>query len=1014
MSITDINEHLRNETTDYSMKEGVGKHNARRVFSTIKFALATIATFGIIYLVYYFKNQKKINQLKIGLADNTLVQRQIQVLNNIKSQTKALKKGQNLFDHIVKTVAISEPSYYAKKTTDAESIEGAANREREHRYHYRGLAEDFDPEEHPELFSKNSSAEHLYQSAFTHVFEELINDPNIRFSKNREFHKSGLFNQQKSAFIRLIILDLIKEAELETPACGQGNPDSHLEILKLNNNVSVSKVTSTQVYQKSKKGSYETGLMYLSRDAFTPLNDGNISGEIDPIGVKWILEKTSPEDLKTLKYFLLRSFLPEDSPLLTNVSSKIEPSNDLGYAAAMIEKIASGVEKRFSSQFNVLWECSAKDTEGNLPEQNEETPFAIKASNRVFSKKVPNKQTTNKAATVTLNILKGIGIFFANILTLGIYSIAKYIIIENRIDRLNPTTKPKRLATQKKLYQEIASSRARLDEEIKSFSENPPIKLGIVNETDPLKSHQKSDLDEEAIIMEPPEDDKKFEKLFAWRLSTPGSLVNTTMDELLHTAFDKAYEDLMELASDGEISFSRNENLKYFNVDMPNGNAQQKPLTRLVVFDLINNASLTKQSGKYQLHLNDALIVGKSQPTEIFNISTQNTERLYLDEDSWTPPPIRDNPINPIGKGIDPIGVKWLLEKLSDYELSNLLTLLLDEYYPEESDKLKEAKNFINSNSRASLNVVRAFNMICEISTSIDTRYKKLIQALWVKNANDDDDDAPMPPNKTPIDIPDAKNIPAFNRVEWVPGVPMTKKLQKAFDISKNRLSLIWDNFSEEDLLHPMRKEIRGKNFYLTHFDLVQNSTENGTPDLSGLALYNQQFYEKHELFGGGCLYGALTCSLFQETSLNSDHAKLVKNAMADYLDLHKDEYRNKIQTEIGMELPNFQNWLRAEYPDNRGMGLTDLEAEIFAYTFGIRVEIFSEQMPSTVNEDGLIQATTSYGPRTKECVFLRNKSGFSWYAAQPTLKEPDVNDLSNRAEAIRRHNLVWSHRAYD
>lgn len=970
-----FNDFIIHRGLDYSSKETTIGHRTKLIFKTIGLIIGNILTLGILGTVLDLKDQRKIRKLQLGKGDS-LVQAQRRKIADLKRKETP----------------------YVKKAEDPNNIAGAAKSDRSHRYYAKGMTIDAvgNDKDGIEDYIKNNSAEALFKSAFEHTFEQLIADGNYQLSRNKDIREDE-YAAQRSALARLMVLDLIEEAELQSNACGTID-------LHLNNNITVYQQCSEKIVRKDDNGYLEATEAFVDQTAFTPSNNGTVKGLIDPCGIKLILAKINEEEKAALKIALARALTDDASQELIDAKALIAANQDLSYAMNMIERITDGIEERYKNAFELFWNYFANEDDGDLPNLK---PAEDK---EVMLISYPTTSVQKKTNQKALTILKAIGIIFLNISTLHLYSLAKYLINQRKINQLDPATKTQSIACQRKLYAEIDSleklKKGEKDNNVTQIDPKQAQRLGPLNEEDELKRYQKREfnwenavapIDVDSIEVDIP--DAEYDPIgffqYSWRLSNKKTLENTTMERLLITAFDEIFQLLITKAEDGQIQFSRNENWIY-RVDI------HTVMTRMIVLDLIKWAQMTCKDDVHTLHLNGDLKVSRSIPEVIAReVNGRRVEEpFYMQSDAWTPLPFKDNP-NPVMRGIDPIGIKWILTQLDQEDMNHLERLLLDEYIPDDNADLVATKNYIRRNAghpKVKL-IKQAVHLIKEVAKSLDTRYGSLLKTLWKKNANQDEgDNGALPPEKAPeVEAPP----PAVDAiVPWEPAVDLPLGLQPIFNRMKANVEGLWSNMNRNILSNPKHPT-------------QENISYNLSNDHFGAeAEIKDQFNLTHWMVGGGCFYGAITSLITQDNTGNTDeNAAMIKRAMANYLNEHKHEYRNAIQQELNMSVDDLIDFLRG---GRRGLhySFTNVEAEIFAHTFGIKVQLLCPGCSIKVS-DGLMQSEGfSVGPNTKESLYLWN-TGYSWYAAMPKLRQPAADVPANQARAIRNLRIFWQPNGY-
>lgn len=974
--------HIKNGLYDNTSKVSPLAHATKNFFKIVGVLLGNLVTLGLLGAFLTLKDQRKINQLRLGQGGSSLVQAQRKKIAQLNEQ---IASRQNLFDILKQTEGTKQETPYKKTDADPENIEGPS-RKMGHRYYAKGLT--IDPIDQPDAtnedFIANSTPEALLKSAFEHIHTQLTQNPEYHFSKNRDIRNKD-YAYQRSAVVKLMILDLIEEAELKVEACGE-------IYLYLNNQDNLKEFAQCpeKILRKRQDGSLETTEAYLEQTAFTPLNSGTVKGLIDPLGVKWTLAKMSDQEKAALKTLLSDALYADDTQQLIAAKALLAGNKNLKYVFSMIERISAGVEERYKKSLNAFWKHFSNHFDGNLPVKKIQE--AQKAVTRNVSKTVSLSVSQKKTNEVTRSAFRTVALFFLSLATLGIYSLIKYINQQHQIEGLDPATRHKKVLSQQKLYGEIKQ----LKDQLKNSNN-----LGPVHEEDEIGRYQKRPADPDTLDFQPGDDDESLDA-YIWRLPTVGTLDNTTMEGLFVSAFGIIHEKLVEKAQVWrQIQFSRNE-------EWAMQTDKHTVLTRMMVLELIQKARIIHENGEHKLNLNTLLEVGRSMPERVSKIvdGKEVQELVYLNNDPWTPPAIRST-ATPVMRGIDPIGIKWILEQLSHEEMEHLERLLLDEYIPDYDRKnpeikdhigskaLFDTKNWIRKNPESPrVKLVRqALHLIKEVALSLDNRYSKLFVTLWKKFSNEESDkNGALPPVKKQED--DLAPVDPGAIVAWQPNVDLPAGLKANFEAMQKRVQIISEHMSRNLLQNPANSSQEGQ-VYAIGYD------------------HPTQFVVKHAMPGrGGCLYGALTALLFQDVAkVTAENTNLMMKAMAAYLKDHREDFAESIRADLrGATVQQLIDFLDCgDYTKQHPTAgsYSNVDAEIFAHTFGVKVQIFGNTVGVKV-VNGLPQTKTKANcPNTKETLYLINKG--SWYAMAPDLKAPAPGDTSELAQAIRKHREYWN-----
>jgi len=418
-------------------------------------------------------------------------------------------------------------------------------------------------------------------------------------------------------------------------------------------------------------------------------------------------------------------------------------------------------------------------------------------------------------------------------------------------------------------------------------------------------------------------------------------------------------------------------------------------LHRYLVFFLIDGASLTYDpcNQKYKLILNDSeLSIGYSEPYSVcfgINQNLLETGIVFCNVDDWTPP------TNVLPHGIDPIAAKWILHSLAPEEKQHLVTLLLEDIIDDEHIRFKQFRTFLSQFHEKGEQIYLCYDLICEMAISIEKKFPEVIAKEWNNFAKED------------IPLPIEKEKQPTSLSPYVPwNKPLTKNaiLSNAFD----EIELFWKQFSNNDLESPP-----SKSFYPPWGEAIYSK-------LSKYFYIVHPMIDLNKFSSQGCLFSALTASLFQKVEcLQLSYSLMIKKQMGQFLSQNKDRFQDRVKKEMPRYLLQnkkeeqikpfevYLDWLNGNNNDVNYLELGQLEIEIFAEAFGIQVVVIEPGRKLVLDSEGVLiphqTYSQSYGPNTKEKIFLLNREGRTFSAMFPRIKsDGPLNDFFTRWSTLQ------------
>lgn len=155
------------------------------------------------------------------------------------------------------------------------------------------------------------------------------------------------------------------------------------------------------------------------------------------------------------------------------------------------------------------------------------------------------------------------------------------------------------------------------------------------------------------------------------------------------------------------------------------------------ILKLLQQARLTKTGGCDDLsviELNQSAFsrIYYSQPVNA-RLKGDKIRVTFMQPCSWALEPIGSD-----NRGIDPVGVKWILQRLTQDEIGILETLLLSPFMLREEPSLVAAQEFILQNDHEQAKIVKiGFELISTMAIYIDERYTVELKKALIEVAED-------------------------------------------------------------------------------------------------------------------------------------------------------------------------------------------------------------------------------------------------------------------------------------
>lgn len=545
-----------------------------------------------------------------------------------------------------------------------------------------------------------------------------------------------------------------------------------------------------------------------------------------------------------------------------------------------------------------------------------------------------------------------------------------------------------------------------------------------------------------------------------------------TAAQIFESGFGYACTQLMELASSGDkIKLN-----KSFETISTNG---RYALYRFIALDLLQGAKLTENGCLgLQLKINSHVSMLPSQPEYVLRYK-DNKPIVVLEHklrDDFTPTAMeKGNQKN----GVDPISAKWILEQLTQEEKNHLFNLLMSPVIEETHPDAAATRTYMSNAFDPRVRLVQtAYDLIVDMGEAYVKKFEKDVVPSFFADFFDDYTTKPFVKPEDTIDfskVVDTDLITATQPTEWeydpdvlgdkraVPAysweltqnMPANVHLQPNFEVtitaSLVKYKSFFRNLGQKIIAHP---ELKGTKWPTLTLD---------NPNL------NKQYHMTHQMIGanaefsGGqrCLFSNMLALLVSESKeLTNYNAFAMRKAMAAYLDKlqrAKVEWDQKKPADKTAKLtkeleklkelailaitfegailkthkcsvPSYQLWLRGEETMQiRGVwyhkanvnisDLTDLEIQLCAWTFGIKIGVLGLKYSGNdircnaiADEYGrIVPEADFYGPNTKEHLLLMCDNG-SFYGAFPKINTTVLKNLDPDDDAcISSLSSYWN-----
>lgn len=826
------------------------------------------------------------------------------------------------------------------------------------------------------LFDKRELPD-LVEAVFDWAFDDLSRDPKngVIFNDSRQIlHAAGKafegeFKDNRHALHNWMVYFLMKSAGLEV-SC-----DRTVYRVVFNQDL---KIQSSEACHVKDKNGDKIVTFYRNEDAWTPKLESAVSDGIDPISIKWILEKIkeAPDLLGHLEVLLLQALIPNNDPSLKAAQQllleKSEASRLVNAALVLIDDMSLVLEENFQEIIRSKWRERATGRDPSVTPAPPKRVAITKPKRYAFKKR--KALIWQRVKRVAFTILAMTGVLFANILTLGLFTLGTACYQHYRL---------------KKLEKEMAGAAS-----ISSRKPTARADEGVWLE----RVYRKQSSDNTTI----PVESEKLQKLLESNLEE-----FQEMAPLLESAFNASYHQLRKMSDDSTWDLIFNDSSKIYQeyaqvagMHTPKYQANMNALYNWMALSLVELAGMEKDcDGVPYLYFNDHLKVRYSQPCRI--PTREGSEiTFFLYKDGWTP---EEGGEDIVRNGIDPVAVKWIVERLKrdPQAYDALKVLFLDALIEDGTQMLQEAKEYAAQEGEMAGLIRCAYELISNIGLSLGKKYQPLFYERWETLAVDE--------GIEPLYKESAFNLDALSAErDWFPSGCVTSDLQIETFKTKTLLQPVWKN------LESVRLKSAGRD--------VQVAGALSIDPNEALNVLSKQYFWIHAGINlQGCLLSALAVHLFQGG--NGFNPQLIKNAMAYYLDQRGADFVAEIDqaTKLnnrktgypGWTIEEYQNWLLSgKSPENKESrshyDMGDLEIELFCKTFGIKVQVFEAGRPCRI-EEGMLLPTRSYGPTTFEKLTLLNVPNFSFYALMPKLREPKDGDDEEMREALRHNRDFWS-----
>jgi len=823
------------------------------------------------------------------------------------------------------------------------------------------------------LFDKKTMAG-LVESVFVWAFRDLIDSPkyNAVFNESSTILRKDpghnfeyLYQNNMDAVYHWMILFLIKNGGIET-SC-----DKSARWLVLNENLKIS--PSEACHVRSIDGQIKH-TFYQNEDEWTPLEGSGVVDGIDPITLKWIERRLASDPAAFLHFevLLLDALIPENDPRLRRakhfISQNGQSAQLVKRALALVHDMAIVLKTNFSEILEKKWtDIACRDDRNLQPAPVKQVTYPNFKTKIIWRKNVSGSQ---KLGQIALKVITLIGYLLGNVLSLGMLSFAVTVFQHEKLNKLNSGNR------QNPTREERSNNGIWL---------KPPYKKQRADEEDiPIN-------DEALHAIVSPMEIAEVEK----------------MEDLISSSFKHSFNSLLTMSDEKVAGLRFNKSSKIFNETVQIAGTHKykyqenmNSLYNFMVFELVKSGGVVQEAGMSRLKFNDHLSVGYSNPCRVPSKDGASQVTFFQNKDAWTPSQ-GDNP--DAFNGVDPVGVKWMIQRLQNDEiaLNHLKLLLLNGLIPNESQALQQAKFFIVDGGERGQLVKAAFDQISTIALVIARNFSSEILELWDELA---DDDSAEPLEKGEAFVLDPYGV----EQEWMPPPFLPDEfLVEEIIKTKTLITPIWTNYEGLKLEEGQLDDREDRS-------LPQNR-------IDALAILSRQYYWIHAgIRTHGCLMSALTAHIHQgsDASNHNFDPAAIKNAMANYLIQNPQDFSAEIDQSTssldqrGWNVAEYQNWLlEGQSPRNKKMrsnnDMGDLEMELFSRTFNIQLAVFEMGRPYLLINGRMIPART-FGPNTTEKFILFNASGFTFYALMPRCRDVQPIDSEEVKESLKHIHDFW------
>lgn len=462
-----------------------------------------------------------------------------------------------------------------------------------------------------------------------------------------------------------------------------------------------------------------------------------------------------------------------------------------------------------------------------------------------------------------------------------------------------------------------------------------------------------------------------------------------SMEELTETAVDLAAKDLLTLGNQNiHYHITKSQDIAYSE----NFEGHRRAILSYAILDLMDGAELKDtfleegdcHGGKRVVFNDEELFIENSNPVKV-DLNGQPV--VFFQKPSWwtMKPDERDCP-----NGIEPVGLKFILNRLTVEQKNHLRNLILDPFMSLD-DMLRAAYAYRDSNDEGGKLVAQAYDMIHTMSCALMQKHKSKLLSKLSETFDDDTIAGYVRPENPQEAIKEAENLKKEVFVEWTPNMNLVKgaPLTTAVLNLRGDLTTIAANLS---------------------LNIVDRRQNPGILDGQYLGNWKSQlgprFYHKHNYNNHGCSIDSIATLIWGK---NPDYAegKAVKGLIADYLDTPdgKKKFEDRIKKEIGKTVSNYQKWLRGD--TNPAEVQESLQIELVANALGLRIGMFVDGLKVTIDDNGLPVPQIEFGPKTKEILYIYSDAKYSFYPLEPKLRIPKGASKQLANAINRRHQAM-------